>query len=165
MALVSRLARLFEERRVPYQVIPHREAFTAEAVAQVSHVARRHVAKAVVIRTGVSDYLMCVLPASEHLDLETVRRVTGRHVIEFAAEGELKRLFPDCELGAMPPFGGLYGMPACLDACFFRELEGDLYFQGGNHHEIVRIAFEDYRRSAGPFVHEACLHERQHVAI
>ena len=70
----------------------------------------------------------------------------------------MARLFPDCELGAIPPFGHLYGMPVYVDACFPRG--GDIVFQAGNHREVVRMAYRDYERLAKPVAGEFCLHER-----
>jgi Ala-tRNA(Pro) deacylase len=99
---------------------------------------------------------MVVVPAQFHVDDAILHRVTGRSGIRLENESELQRLFPDCELGAMPPFGKLYGLPMYVDACF--EREEDIWFQAGNHHELVRMRYEDYERIAQPFYARTCLH-------
>jgi Ala-tRNA(Pro) deacylase len=73
----------------------------------------------------------------------------------------MRRLFPDCELGAMPPFGHLYGMPVYVDACF--PSAQTIVFQGGNHREVVRMAYDEWARLVKPVRGEFCLHEREKV--
>jgi Ala-tRNA(Pro) deacylase len=157
MPCIERVKRLLDQNQIRYDVIPHREAFTSQEVAQTTHVPGRRVAKVVILREAEGSFIMVVIPASEHLDLSVFRHMTGRQGVTMAGEDDLKRLFPDCELGAMPPFGPLYGLPAYVDACFWDE--ADFYFQAGNHHEVVRIPFVEYERVAGPFAGEFHLHE------
>ncbi len=157
MSISSRLQQVLVRSRVEYDLIQHHEAFTASHVAQESHVRGRNLAKVVVVRTADAGHLMVVLPASCHLDLARLERVSGRHGLHLASEHEFPRLFPDCEAGAMPPFGHLYGIPMYLDACF-RDHE-DIWFQAGNHHEVVRLSMPDFERIAGPFARVECLHE------
>ena len=156
MALSERLHKLLERNKVQYEVLPHREAFTAEEVASTSHVAGRLLAKPVIVREAEGRWYMAVVSAHEHVSLATIHRVTGRPKGRLATEEELRRLFPDCELGAMPPIGALYGIPSYLDEGFRRNQ--DIYFQAGNHHEVVRMRFADYERLAGPFLGEFTLH-------
>ena len=156
MAVNSRLQSLLVRSRVEYELLPHREVFTAQEVAQSTHVRGRQVAKVVLLRAGRDIYLMAVVPASEHVDLEVLAHVSGHAHLELAAEGEILRVFPDCEPGAMPPFGNLYDLPVFLDACFTHE--ESIIFQAGNHHEVVRMPFAEYDRLARPFAKVACLH-------
>lgn len=156
MAVNSRLLGLLAKSRLEYELMPHREAFTAQEVAQTAHIRGRRLAKVVLVRAGRGDYLMVVVPASTHVDLELLGRISGHKHLELATEGEIQRVFPDCELGAMPPFGNLYGLPVYLDACFAHE--ENITFQAGNHHEVVRMTFAEYERLAGPFAKVACLH-------
>lgn len=157
MPCIERVRRLLDEHRIQYEILPHREAFTSQEVAQSIHLPGRRLAKVIVLREAAGSTLMVVLPASEHLDLSVFRHMTGRQGVSMASEEELKRLFPDCELGAMPPFGNLYGLTTYVDACFWDER--DFWFQAGNHHEVVRMKFRDYERVAGPFAGEYHLHE------
>jgi Ala-tRNA(Pro) deacylase len=156
MALSERLRKLLERNNIQYEVLPHREAFTSQEVANTSHVAGRLLAKPVIVRESEDRWYMAVVPATEHVSLAAVHRVTGRARGRLATEEELRRLFPDCELGAMPPIGALYGIPSYLDEGLRRN--EDIYFQAGNHHEIVRMKFADYERLAGPFLGEFTLH-------
>lgn len=162
MALNERLVRLLDENGVPFAIVPHRAAFTAQEVAHASHVSGWKVAKVVVVREGLRGFLMTVIPASAHLDFGILRRMTGRKELGLATEEEIRLLFPDCDPGAMPPFGNLYGMPVYLDACF-RD-QRDFYFQAGNHTELVRMRFRDFENVAGPFAGEFCLHEEHALA-
>jgi Ala-tRNA(Pro) deacylase len=156
MAANSRLQALFAKSRIEYEILSHREAFTAQEVAQAAHERGRRVAKVVLLRARRDDYLMAVVPASCHVDLDIVERISGLKGLVVASEGEVLRVFPDCEPGAMPPFGNLYGLPTYLDECFARQEQ--IIFQDGNHHEVIRMPFAEYERLAGPFARVACLH-------
>ena len=112
---------------------------------------------------------MLVLPASEHLDLAVAQRVLGVADLVRLGAPEVRALFPDCDPDALPPFGARAGLPVVLDLCFFEEAEeeedgGEIYFEAGNHREIGVMRFADFRRLAGPFAHEACLHEKPRLA-
>lgn len=158
MALNDRLKRLLDQEKVGYEVLSHREAYTAREVAAESQVTARELAKVVALREHDGGHVMVVLPAACRLDLTALRHASGRHKLSLVREEDMAPLFPDCETGAMPPFGGLYGMPVYMDACFPRAQ--DIVFQGGNHHEVVRMPYADYQRLAKPAVGEFCLHER-----
>jgi Ala-tRNA(Pro) deacylase len=163
MALNQRLQQLLDQLGVPYSVIPHKPADTAMGVAHTAHLAGRRVAKVVIVRDRDGQDIMVVIPAIEHVDHQAVRRVTGHEGIQLEDEKALKVLFPDCEVGAMPPFGALYDIPMYLDRCLARE--EDIYFQGGNHHELVRMPFADYEHIAKPIVEGICLHAQPVAAL
>jgi Ala-tRNA(Pro) deacylase len=156
MAICERLQRLFEREGAEHRVLPHAEAFTAAEVAAASHLPGREVAKVVVLSDKSGSYLMVALPAPTWLDVEAVARATGRHGLRLAPEPEFARLFPDCDAGAMPPFGELYGMPVYVDACLRRSHE--IVFQAGNHREVVVMPYAEYERLAQPVVGPLCLH-------
>ena len=157
MSVNSRLLGLLAKSRIEYELMPHREAFTAQEVAQTAHIRGRRLAKVVLVRVDRNEYFMAVVPASTHVDLELLERISGQRPLALASEGEIQRVFPDCEPGAMPPFGNLYGLPVYLDACLARQEH--ITFQAGNHHEVVRITFPEYERLAGPFARVTCLHQ------
>lgn len=161
MAINKRLSDLIRLRGADIEVLPHREVFTSQELAQTSHVPGRNVAKVVVLRVSTGDFVMVAIPASEHVDLDTMRDITGRRDLEVAVEEDLRRLFPDCDLGAMPPFGHLYGITMYLDPCLE---DHDIWFQAGNHHEIARMKYDAYSRLARPYVGGVCLH-RAHVPL
>jgi len=159
MALIDRLKHFLAEQRIEYDVLPHREVFTSQEVAATSHVTGRQLAKVILVRVDGQGHLMVVLPASCRLDLTALRAVTGQRKLGLAPEDEIARVFPDCEVGAMPPFGHLYNLPVYADVCFPREKE--FFFQAGNHHEVVRISYEQFQRLAKPVVGEFCTHARE----
>ena len=156
MAINGRLQRLLDRTHSGYAVLPHREVFTAQEVAESASVRGQSLAKVVVLRDLSGADLMLVLPASQQCDARAVEAVTGRSAVRLEAEYELVRLFPDCEPGAMPPFGSLYGLPMYVDPCL---LQGDdIFFQAGNHREIVLMRRTQFEEIAGPFHGTACLH-------
>lgn len=159
MAVTERLRRVLDEQHVDYRLLPHREAFTAQEVAQASHVPGRELAKALVIREDAARYVMLVLPATCRVDLAALGQERGSRRLSLASEGEITQLFPDCETGAMPPFGNLYDLPVYVDACLARS--ADVFFQAGNHHEVVRMRYPDYERLVQPVAGEFCLHARE----
>ena len=156
MAINDGLQRLLDETRSCYAVLPHPDAYTAQEVAESVRVKGHQLAKVVVIRDRSGQDFMAVLPAARLLDLPALRRATGRDGFQLEDERELESLFPDCEVGAMPPFGSLYGMTMYVDPCLLSG--GDLFFQAGNHHEVVLMRCEEYERIARPFHAGFCLH-------
>jgi len=156
MALCERLQRLFEEKHTRYRLLSHAEAFTAAGTAAASHVPGRELAKVVVLRAEDGPLLMAALPTPVWVDVGAMARATGRRGLRLATEAEFEPLFPDCEVGAMPPFGQLYGLPLYLDPCLARGRE--IAFQAGNHHEVVVMDYADYERLAQPVVCPRCLH-------
>jgi Ala-tRNA(Pro) deacylase len=157
MAINQKLQELLDRERVGYEVVPHRETVRMHDAAQATHVSGRHVAKPVVVRDSAGIDFMVVLPSSWQLARHVLERVTGRTSITIEDESELRRLFPDCEVGAMPPFGHLYGLTMYVDPCLIED-QDDIWFQAGNHHELVRMSVEDFARTARPFFRDACLH-------
>jgi Ala-tRNA(Pro) deacylase len=152
--LVDRARRLLETGGVAFETVPHREAYTAQGVAAAAHVSGWMLAKVLVVRPPGEGPLMVVLPASCRLDVAALAHVLGKPSVSLLAEGEMKELFPDCETGAMPPFGQLYGMPVWVDACLPRA--GPFAFQAGNHHEVVRMRYSEYEQLAHPVVADFC---------
>jgi Ala-tRNA(Pro) deacylase len=154
--LVERAQRLLETGGIPYEILPHREAYTAQGIAAAVHVSGWVFAKVVLVRAPAEGPVMVVVPASCRLDLGAVARVLGKPSVALVSESEMQSLFPDCETGAEPPFGSLYGLPVWVDACFPEA--GDIAFQAGNHHEVVRVRYVDWARLARPAVAELCRH-------
>ena len=162
MAINARLQAHFDRVRSAYAVLSHEDAFTTLKVARSAHVMGWLMAKVVVFRDAAGSDFMVVLPADEHVDGHVLQVITGRGGVRLEDENELERLFPDCELGTMPPFGFLYHMPMFVDPCL---LTGDdLFFQAGNHHEIVLMRCTEYERIAGPYFIRGCLH-REAAAV
>jgi Ala-tRNA(Pro) deacylase len=156
MAINERLQRRLDQTRSSHAVLPHDEAYTAQEVAQSVRVKGGQLAKVVVLRDAAGKDIMVVLPATRAFDPHAVHRVTGRAGIQLEDERELERLFPDCEVGAMPPFGSLYDMPMYVDPCLLQA--ENIVFQAGNHHEVVLMRSQEYEQIARPFHAGSCLH-------
>ena len=147
--IASNVRHLLEREGVPYATIRHAPAFTARETADAAHVPGHDFAKTVIVK--LDDRLaMAVLPASEKLDVERLKKAAAARHARLALEPEFDPLFPDCELGAMPPFGNLYGM----DVFVARSLAADenIAFNAGSHAELVRTAYRDFERVAHPVV-------------
>ena len=110
----DRLKELLDEHRVKYEVIHHPVAYTAQEEAAVAHVPGAQWAKTVVVLTD-GDPVLAVLPAHRRIDLQRFRKVTGADQVQLAGETQFRELYPDCELGAIPPFGNLYGQTTFVD--------------------------------------------------
>lgn len=154
----ARIRELLAREGVPYEIIPHREVYTAQERAAACHISGRVLAKVVVLRDEDADWFaLAVLPAAARLDLARLRRATGRPGLALATEDHLARLFPDCDVGATPPFGRPYGLEVYLDAGLADAAE--MVFPGGTHREDVRIAMRDYLRVERPIVSLAVIQQ------
>src|SRR5262245_34042399 len=109
-----RLDEVLSSRQIPFERLHHRPAYTANRMAQMLHVPGREVAKTVLLRTD-QGYVLAVLPATHQIDLMQMRQELGAKSVEMASEDEMDSLFPDCERGAIPPFGSMYNVPTLVD--------------------------------------------------
>ena len=132
-----------------YEVTQHRPAFTAQQMAAEEHVPGMKVAKPVIIKAD-SQYYMCVLPACCKIDLDSLKNQLGAGEVELADENDMAKLFGDCQLGAEPPFGHLYGLNTLMD----QTLEKDefIVFQGGTHDQAIKMSMADYEKLVAPRV-------------
>jgi Ala-tRNA(Pro) deacylase len=149
MALLARLRVFLDENRAEYTHTTHPHAYTAREVASAEHLPSREVAKTVVV-FGDKKYHMLVVPASRLVDFQEVRFTLGLTHARLATEAEVGELFPDCELGAMPPMGNLYGMPVYLDSSLAEE--DMIAFNAGTHRDVVHMHTGDYRALVHPMV-------------
>lgn len=147
MSMSERLKRLLEENGVRYRVIEHEIAYTAQEEAHAAHVSGRNWAKTVVVMLD-DEPALTVLPATRRVDLERLRRIVGTDTVRLADEEEFERLYPDCEPGAMPPFGHLYGQPTFVDETLRRDER--IAFHAGDHRTAVEIGYEAFERLAEP---------------
>jgi Ala-tRNA(Pro) deacylase len=143
------LEAFLRENRVPFQVQHHVQAFTAQEVAQREHVAGRLVAKVVIVIAD-GKQVMLVLPAPVRVDLGRAAQALGASEVRLAREDEFATAFPDCEAGAMPPFGNLYDLPVWAE----RSLTADetIYFPAGTHADSMSLKYADFERLARPTV-------------
>jgi Ala-tRNA(Pro) deacylase len=142
-----RLDELLTSRHISFDRMPHRPAYTANRMAQALHVRGKDVAKTVLLRTG-HGHVLAVLPATHQVDLEQVRRDLGEERVELAPEEEMDRLFPDCERGAIPPFGSLYQLPTLVDESLTQDEQ--IVFEAHTHEEAIRMAYRDYEALEHP---------------
>jgi Ala-tRNA(Pro) deacylase len=149
MAIPLRLTRFLDDRKIPYRAGTHPEAFTAQLAAQTAHVPGRSFAKPVLLSVD-GKLWMAVVPATERVHLERVRTCLAAGKVRIAAEAEFSPVFPDCELGAMPIFGSLYGVPVIVS----HELtdEEEIAFTAGTHGDFVRVRTRDYLETERPRV-------------
>ncbi len=147
----ERMEQYLRENGVGFEVMTHRQAFTMQEVAAALHVPGRQVAKVVMVKAD-QETVMLVLPAPYRLDLTQVRALLGARRISLAQEEQFADLFPDCETGAMPPFGNLYQVPVYVDQSLAEE--ANMVFRIGTHRETIKIAYSDYARLVQPKVGE-----------
>ncbi len=145
----ERLERVLHELGVQYRVTPHHLAYTAQEVAMTEHISGYDIAKVVIIMADHSP-VMTALPAPHRVDLEKVRHALGAKTARLASEKEFGELFPDCEIGAMPPFGNLYGVPVLVDRSL--AFDPEITFNAGTHRETMTLAYADFERLVRPRV-------------
>ncbi|AOS84475.1 deacylase [Chlorobaculum limnaeum] len=146
---IKRLREFLDSHRVKYFVISHSPAYTAQEIAAVAHVSGNELVKTVMVAID-GNMAMALLHAARHLDFDKLRELCGSRDVALAEEVEFSGLFPECEIGAMPPFGNLYGMAVYADD----ELDesADIVFNAGTHRELLRLSWYDYKRLVNPVV-------------
>ncbi len=157
MAILPKLQDLLEKNQVSYTHHVHATVYTAKEVAAVERVPEHRVAK-VVVFSGDNGYGMAVLPADEVVDLQELRAALGLMRVRLATEKELGELFADCELGAMPPMGNLYGMPVYMESDLLQEER--IAFNAGTHRDVVYLRTTDYQNLVKPTM----LHFSRHAS-
>jgi Ala-tRNA(Pro) deacylase len=158
MNIPSRLEKYLAEKHVPYTRGTHRLAYSAQGVAAAQHVGGWSVAKTVILKSE-EQFLMVVLPAPMKVDLHLLREQLPFKDLELADEWEFGRLFPDCQLGAMAPFGNLYGLPVYVEESLARQDE--IVFNAGTHVDTIRMKYKDFEQLVCPTViHAAAMSAR-----
>jgi Ala-tRNA(Pro) deacylase len=145
----QKLKAFLDGQYVRYVTRTHSPAYTAQEVAASAHVTGKHFAKTVLIKIE-GRLAMAILPSNRKVVLQDLRDTTGIANVRFATEEEFATVFPDCELGAMPPFGNLYGLdvfvaPSLAD-------EDEIAFNAGTHTEVITMAYRDFERLVQPKV-------------
>jgi len=144
---VTKLREFLDSHDIKYVTVSHSKAFTAQEVAESAHISGKELAKTVIVK--LDDTLaMAVLPASLIIDLDLLQRATGASQLTIATEGEFREVFPECETGAMPPFGNLYQMNTFVDQRL-REDE-EIAFNACSHTELIKMSFGDFEKLANP---------------
>ena len=146
---VKRLKEFLDSHNIKYVIISHSRAFTAQETATSAHIPGKELAKTVMVKMN-GKMAMSVLPASAKVDFELLKKATGSGKVEIASEKEFKDMFPECEVGAMPPFGNLYGMDVFVAESLTEDKE--IAFNAGSHRELVKMAYKDFERLVKPKV-------------
>lgn len=150
MTLTQTLENYLAGNNVQFLHRKHTPTQTAHETAVVEHIPDHELAKTVVLHVD-KGFCMAILAADRHIDMGEFCSKLGSAEVRLATEDELVALFPDCELGAMPPFGNLYAMPVFLD----RRLADDaivIAFNAGTHQDTLYMSTEEYKRLVNPFI-------------
>jgi Ala-tRNA(Pro) deacylase len=146
MAIAMTLENYLKKMHVPFELLAHAKAMTSIRTANAAHIPAHRMAKAVVLEDEMG-YVMAVVPADRRVHLGALREQLGRNM-GLATEHELVAMFQDCALGAIPPLGEAYGIEAVVDD---ELIEGnEVYFEAGDHEEVVRMGRDDFVRVLGP---------------
>jgi len=143
------LAKFLDEQQIRYVRISHSPAYTAQEIAASAHIPGREVAKTVMVKID-GNMQMVVTCASCQVDLGELKRAVSAREVSLASEDEFRGLFPECELGAMPPFGNLFGMQVFVTEELAEDEE--IAFNAGSHTELVRMSYGDFARLVKPTV-------------
>ena len=146
---VRKLKEFLDREKIKYVSIVHSTAYTAQEVAASAHVTGKELAKTVIVELD-GEMAMAVLPANRKIVLQDLREVTGCDQVKFASEDGFRQRFPDCETGAMPPFGNLYGMEVFMAESLTHNDE--IAFNAGSHTEVIKVAYKDFERLVEPKV-------------
>ncbi len=149
MSIAAKLKEFLDKNRVSYHVLTHRTAFTAQETAATLHVPGKEVAKCVVVRLDEKPAL-AVLPASLRINFRELEQAASAKRSQLLSEVDFQQLFPDCEVGAMPPLGNLYGLPVYADDSLAEDEE--IVFNAGTHAEAIRMHYADFVKLAKPKV-------------
>ena len=148
---VKKLKNFLDSNHVKYISISHSPAYTAQTIAAEAHIPGKELAKTVIVK--IDDHLaMAVLPASSRIHMTHLKEAASAHDVELATEGEFEGLFPDCERGAMPPFGNLYDMDVYVADQLTEDEE--IAFSAGSHSELVKMNYKDFENLVAPKVIE-----------
>ncbi len=145
----QKLKEFLDGNHVEYVTITHSPAYTAQQIAEMTHIPGKELAKTVIVKVD-DQYAMTVLPASNRVDLDHLKKGVKADKVEVASEAEFKSLFPDCEVGAMPPFGNLYDMPVYVADKLTEDEE--IAFNAGSHTELVKLSYKDFEKLVSPRV-------------
>lgn len=144
---LNKLREFLDSHNIRYLILSHSLAYTAQGIAALTHISGKELAKTVIVKID-GNLAMAVVPASCHVDLSLLKRAVGAKAVELASEMEFKDKFPDCEAGAMPPFGNLYGMAVYVDESLTSLKE--ITFNAGTHRDLMRMDWGDLARLAQP---------------
>jgi Ala-tRNA(Pro) deacylase len=147
MPIPRHICEFLDAHRISYQPCQHPPSYTAQGVAHAQHISGKELAKVVMVLAD-DRLLMVVLPGSHRLELEQLGQAVGATSVRLATEEEFGHIFPDCEVGAMPPFGNLYNLEVWVDSSL--RTHSTIVFNAGTHAETIQMSFTDFARLVQP---------------
>ncbi|MGD8748991.1 MAG: YbaK/EbsC family protein [Balneolaceae bacterium] len=144
---LSRLTDFLDSHHVKYVVIKHSQAYTTQEVAASAHIPGKNMAKTVMMNID-GGMKMVVLPSTHQIDFKQIKKALDAEDVKLASEEEFEGFFPDCEVGAMPPFGNLYDLGTIVADRLSEDEE--IAFNAGTHREIVKMAYDDFEELVQP---------------
>jgi len=141
MAISNTLKRYLDSSGIAYETVKHPFSTSSQKIAELAHVSGLRLAKGVLLRDGLG-YLLAVLPSPLHVEVDTLNQQLDRN-LELVEEADIAQLFPDCDVGAIPPVGVAYAIEVALDIQLCNE--PDIYFEAGNHVELIRVGGTDFQ--------------------
>ncbi|MDH3691337.1 MAG: YbaK/EbsC family protein [Gammaproteobacteria bacterium] len=145
----QRLKEFLDSHHIHYESVPHPTAYTAQRTAESAHIRGKELAKTVMVKID-EKMAMAVVPASYRVDLDLLKQATGAKSVELATEKQFQDMFPECEVGAMPPFGNLYDMEVFASPRLMEDEE--IAFNAGSHTELIRLSYKDYAELVSPAI-------------
>lgn len=146
---VKKLKDFLDSQGVKYITITHSPAYTAQEIAASAHIHGKDMAKTVMVKIN-GKMAMAVVPASHKVSLDHLCSVAGAKKLDLASEQDFKGMFPDCEIGAMPPFGNLYDMDVFVSEALSKDKE--IAFNAGSHTELIQLQYQDFEQLVHPKV-------------
>ena len=144
------ISEFLDRNNIDFDILPHDETYEAQRMAQSVHESGHHVAKTVLLRLGADNYVVVVLPATRSVDFEAAQKAFGVEQVNLATEQEMSQHCPDCEVGALPPFGSQYTMKTVVDESLTNE--DTIVFESNTHSESIRMKYTDFERLENPEV-------------
>ena len=144
---LKKIRDFLDRKKIKYTIIEHSPAYTAQEIAAAAHISGKEVAKTVLIKID-GEMAMTVLPASYKISFDRLKEMLGTEKVRLAYEQEFLDTFPDCEVGAMPPFGNLYGMDVYVAESLSEDEE--IAFNACSHTELIKMSFKDFERLVNP---------------
>jgi Ala-tRNA(Pro) deacylase len=142
MSVAHTLQNYMSQKDVHFDVLKHSPSRSSMQTAEAAHVPGDNLAKAVILEDD-QGYVMAVVPATHQIRLGKLRRQLKRE-LRLAAERDFAELFHDCEVGAIPPLGEIYGMPTVVDDSLANR--SDVYFEAGDHEDLIHMSGSDFQK-------------------
>jgi len=155
MAIPKKVQEYLKKEKVGYQPIEHSKLFTAAEIAGDQHIPGKKMVKTVIVKAD-KDFIMCLVAATHHLDLNKFKKIVKAKEVRLATEEEMKTLFPECEVGSEPPFGKLYNLNVFADSTL--EQDDEVAFNAGSHTDLIKMRFEEFQRVINPKFVEMGVH-------